>query len=240
MPPFKNFMRLTLVIYAVLMVINTLLISLVLFDSGHVFLSLLLSSVTHTILFFITIALTKRILYTPGRSNTDFLESFLDSMAVPSISIDFNYNVTYINSAALLKLNRTADEVVGLKCSEVWKFEGCNTTDCAVECLKRNASPSHLYTHNERTIECLVSFLNDKNGNCVGYVSSAIDVTDKSNSIRDYKEKAHLYEDVLDSFLDNPISVVDKNMKLQFLNKAACDLLNIKLKEVKGKYCGDI
>jgi transcriptional regulator with PAS, ATPase and Fis domain len=55
-----------------------------------------------------------------------------------------------------------------------------------------------------------------------------------------FGDKARWYEDLLDAFVDNPISVTDINKNVTFLNKAALTVLGKTREEVMDKHCGQV
>ena len=59
-------------------------------------------------------------------------------------------------------------------------------------------------------------------------------------SEREFSEKAHWYEFLLDALYQTPISVTDINKNITFINKIGLTILGKTRDEVIGKYCGDI
>jgi len=60
------------------------------------------------------------------------------------------------------------------------------------------------------------------------------------NSEKEFREKTHWYEALLDAFEETPISVTDMNKKITFLNKAALSILGTTKEATMGRYCGDV
>ena len=65
-------------------------------------------------------------------------------------------------------------------------------------------------------------------------------LTISQKSEKEFKEKVHWYESLLDAFDETPISVTDMNKNLTFLNKAALTILGTTREATMGKYCGDV
>ncbi len=54
----------------------------------------------------------------------------LDLLPTPVMSIDKDYNVTYMNPAGAGVVGKTREEIIGLKCFDLFKTEHCNTPEC--------------------------------------------------------------------------------------------------------------
>ena len=59
-------------------------------------------------------------------------------------------------------------------------------------------------------------------------------------SEREFSEKAHWYEFLLDALYDTPISVTDMNKNITFINRIGLTILGKTRDEAIGKFCGDV
>jgi len=59
-------------------------------------------------------------------------------------------------------------------------------------------------------------------------------------SEKEFKDKTHWFESMLDSFTAFPVSVTDMDGKVTFLNQAALDMVGMTREEALGKPCSDV
>ncbi len=57
-------------------------------------------------------------------------EAHLDALPAPVMSIDTDFNVTYMNKAGLGVLGQSSEQVHGKKCYDLFKTDQCRTEDC--------------------------------------------------------------------------------------------------------------
>ena len=108
--------------------------------------------------------------------------SILDIIPTPIMTIDKNFNVTYMNNAGLSVLNQTSEGIIGRRCYELFNTDHCNTANCQVAKAMRENN-----TFTSDTIAKLPSGsipirysaapLKDSNGNIIGGLEYVLDIT---------------------------------------------------------------
>ncbi|MCL2609445.1 MAG: response regulator [Treponema sp.] len=113
--------------------------------------------------------------------------SILDAIPLPISVTDKDRNWTFMNRATELELNDTRANLIGKPCSN-WGTSLCKTDECGIECLK-NGRYSTNYTQNGKDFSLDVATLEDGNGEHMGYIEIARDITELNNSMRKVMEQ---------------------------------------------------
>ncbi|QCC86477.1 methyl-accepting chemotaxis protein [Desulfovibrio desulfuricans] len=118
-------------------------------------------------------------------------ESILDTLPL-SISVTDNDMIwTFCNKAALTGMRKYCQEdVVGKHCSEK-QGNICNTPQCGIEQLRRGSKQVINHMPNGKTMQIMLDFLKDKNGNTVGHVEIGEDITERIILEKKAEESAH-------------------------------------------------
>lgn len=119
-------------------------------------------------------------------SNKDISAINLDRQVLLQIpttvfTVDTDLNITFINDAGLELLQVKEDEVVGKKCSSIFKSSKCGTDECKMcDALKGEKSIMEnevLVGGVKKYIECNLAPLRNENNEIVGGLESIIDIT---------------------------------------------------------------
>ena len=105
----------------------------------------------------------------------------LDSVKTPIISIDTNYNITYINTAGVNFAGYTKEEALNKKCYELWKNPHCNTNECRCSIAMKNISVETANTIIEETDKKIIytgTPILDENGIVTGAIEEIILISD--------------------------------------------------------------
>jgi len=126
-----------------------------------------------------------------SNTNGDHLRKILNSLEDELLVIDFNYLITEVNEAALLKHSMTREEMIGQYCYAVLhnNTEPCNHPNhrCPIgEVLKTNkpakATHTHIYKtggqYDERYVDIIASPLYNSRGNIYAIAEVIRDVTE--------------------------------------------------------------
>lgn len=161
----------------------------------------------------------------------------LDLVPTPVMSIDKEYNVTFMNPAGAGVLGKKPEDVVGKKCYDLFKTPHCQTPECRCKQAMEHdanfkgetvADPNGL----NMPIEYTGTPFKDGDGNIVGAVEYVVDFTETRKAMDD----AQLKVDYLDS-IPTPVMVIDKDYTVTFMNPAGAGLLGQTPEDVKGKKC---
>ena len=118
-------------------------------------------------------------------------ESILDTLPL-SVSVTDNDMVwTFCNKSALSSMNKYCqDDVVGKHCSEK-KGNICNTPQCGIEQLRMGNKQVINHMPNGKTMQIMLDYLKDRNGNTVGHVEIGEDITARIALEKKAEESAH-------------------------------------------------
>jgi methyl-accepting chemotaxis protein len=106
----------------------------------------------------------------------------LNTIPTPIMSIDTDYNITFMNPAGAAVLGKTPDEVVGRKCYDQFKTDHCRTDNCACGKAMRTDSIVQAETTAKPNgmvmpIKYTASPIKDAKGNIKGALEYITDVT---------------------------------------------------------------
>lgn len=113
------------------------------------------------------------------RAKRHWYESILNSLPWAIAVTDNDMNWTYCNTASLKSMNKASlDEVVGKHCSAK-NGNICNTPQCGIEQLRKGNSRVINKMPNGKTMQIILSFLQDASGQRIGHVEVGEDITEK-------------------------------------------------------------
>ena len=108
----------------------------------------------------------------------------LDILPTPVMTIDKEFNVTYMNQAGLNVVNQTSESVIGKRCYELFNTEHCNTPNCQVaKAMRENNVFTNDTVANLSSGKIPIRYtgapMKDDNGNIVGGVEYVLDITNE-------------------------------------------------------------
>ncbi|MDR2167530.1 MAG: methyl-accepting chemotaxis protein [Clostridiales bacterium] len=168
------------------------------------------------------------------KSEVHWLTSILDVLPMPLSVTDKDMNWTFINKIVEDMLGLDRKKVVGQHCSN-WGANICGTDKCGVALLRKGVGQSY-FSQLGREFTVTGHYIYDENGELAGHVEAVRDITELTDKTKEFQEKAHWYESILDSF-PMPISVTDSNMNWTFINKATENFLGKRRADVIGQHC---
>lgn len=149
------------------------------------------------------------------------LVGHIDNMPVPTIIIDKEFNIRYLNAAASNIVGLSKQQVLGSKCYEHFKTSDCRSTKCACgRAMKEKRPVTSESNARPRGLDLELSHsgvpIRDKQGNVLGALETMTDWTD-------IKYAAKLSKKIAD------YQTVELNKITQSLNKMAEGNLSFKI-----------
>jgi methyl-accepting chemotaxis protein len=165
----------------------------------------------------------------------------LNTIPTPILSIDTEYNVTFINPAGAAVVGSTPDEVMGRKCYDLFKTPHCKTDKCA--CTRAMKTDSVVTEHTiARPAEGVIipikytgSPIKDAKGNIKGAIEYVLDMTDEVKQKQAADEKIENLNTI-----PTPILSIDTDYNITFMNPAGAAVVGSTPDEVIGKKCYDL
>ncbi len=165
----------------------------------------------------------------------------LDRLPSPVMTIDKEYNVTYMNPIGASFLNSTPEQVIGQKCFNLLKTPHCQTAECrCAQAMRKDQACSGETVADPNGLNMPITYtgtpIKDADGEIVGAMEFVIDMTAVKQLQTEVEEKMFYYESILDA-IPYPVSVTDNDMNWTFLNKAVLDLAKLRKEDCLGKHC---
>jgi len=165
----------------------------------------------------------------------------LNTIPTPIMSIDTDFNITFMNPAGAGVVGSTPDEVVGKKCYDLFKTPHCKTEKCACSRAMRTDSVVTEMTI-ARPIEGVIipikytgSPIKDAKGNIKGALEYVLDMTEESKQKQAADEKIENLNTI-----PTPIMSIDTDFNITFMNPAGAGVVGSTPDEVIGKKCFDL
>ncbi|MBP1909893.1 methyl-accepting chemotaxis protein [Methanolobus bombayensis] len=167
------------------------------------------------------------------------LVGHIDSIPVPFMIIDREYNINYVNSKAAETAGLTTDHMVGTKCYDHYKTNVCKTDNCV--CTKSMITNN--IEHGEAvanlnqdvSIKCSGVPLKNREGKIIGSLEIFMDQTEIRNALEDSGSKVELLNRI-----PAPVMAVDKEFNVSFINPAGANAVGKTATECKGMKCYEL
>ncbi|MCP4678499.1 MAG: PAS domain-containing protein [Deltaproteobacteria bacterium] len=165
----------------------------------------------------------------------------LNTIPTPIVSMDTEYNVTYINPAGAAVVGLSPDEVVGKKCYDLFKTPHCRTEKCAcAQAMKMDAVVTEETIARPADgvvipIKYTGAPIKDAKGNIKGVLEYVLDVTEERKKHQEVQEKI----DNLNT-IPTPIVSMDTEFSVTYINPAGASVLGHSPDELIGKKCYDL
>jgi len=162
----------------------------------------------------------------------------LNTIPTPIMSIDTDFNITYMNPAGAAVAGKTPDECVGTKCFDLFKTPHCKTEKCAcAQAMKTDSvvTEETLARPSEGVlipIKYTGSPIKDAKGNIKGALEYILDVTEERKQKQEAAEK-------IDNLNAIPASImaIDTDFNITYINPAGSKLVGKSTDECIGKKC---
>ena len=165
----------------------------------------------------------------------------LNTIPTPIMSIDTDFNVTFMNPAGAAVVGATPDQVIGKKCYDLFKTPHCKTDKCA--CARAMKTDSVVTEQTiARPAEGVIipikytgAPIKDAKGNIKGALEYVLDQTEEAKQKQAADEKIENLNTI-----PTPILSVDTDFTITFMNPAGAAVVGMTPDEVIGKKCYDL
>ena len=161
----------------------------------------------------------------------------LDLLPTPVMCIDKAFNVTFMNPTGAGVMGKKPEDVIGLKCYDLFKTPHCRTPECrCTQAMEKDgaftgetvADPSGL----NMPIQYTGAPIKDAEGKIVGALEYVVDITETKKAMDDANAKVDFLNAV-----PTPVMVVDKDFNVEFMNPAGASAVGKTPEAVKGQKC---
>ena len=165
----------------------------------------------------------------------------LNTIPTPIMSIDTEFNVTFMNPAGAAVVGMTPDETVGKKCFDLFKTPHCQTEKCACDRAMKTDSVIMDQTIARPAEGVIVpikytgSPIKDAKGNIKGALEYILDITEEAKQKQDADEKINNL-----NAIPTPIMSIDTNFNVTFMNPAGAGVVGITPDEAIGRKCYEL
>ncbi|CAN2040701.1 methyl-accepting chemotaxis protein [Candidatus Magnetomoraceae bacterium gMMP-15] len=161
----------------------------------------------------------------------------INNIPTPILTIDNEYNVTFMNPKGADILGISPKDCIGRKCYDLFKTVHCQTPECCGHKAMKNdnvftgqttADPDGL----NMPIQYSGAPIKDSNGNIIGALEYIMDVTETKKAMDDASAKVDFLNQI-----PAPVMVVDKNYNVKFINKAGAQAVGKISEACEGQKC---
>lgn len=164
----------------------------------------------------------------------------LGNMPTPVMTIDRDFNVTYLNEAGAQVVGKTPEECLGVKCYDLFKTPHCNTPECrCFQAMQQDGRFTAETVADPNGLNLPISYtaapVKDTDGNIVGALEFVVDISETKKAMAE----AQTAVDNLKN-LPTPVMTIDRNHTVTFLNPAGAGALGKTPEECVGQKCYDL
>ncbi len=162
---------------------------------------------------------------------------YLNKTPTPIMSIDKNFNVTFINQTGAETLGKTQEECHGGKCYNLFNTDHCHTSECRLaQSMQRDGTFSGETIAHLPSGDLPISYtgtpIKDNQGNITGALEYVNDITETRKAMDDAQTKADYLAKV-----PTPVMVIDNQFNVKFMNQAGAQILGITPENSIGQKC---
>jgi len=162
--------------------------------------------------------------------------TYSNKVPTPILTIDRNFEITFINEAGAKAVGRTVESCIGKKCYTLFDTPHCNTPECR---LKQAMDKDGIFTGEtiargvgNLPIQYTGTPMKDENGNIIGALEYIIDSTVFRKAIDDAAEKVGYLNNI-----PTPVLTIDRNFEITFMNEAGAKAVGRTVENCVGKKC---
>ncbi len=165
----------------------------------------------------------------------------LNTIPTPILSIDTDFNITFMNPAGAAVVGSTPDEVIGKKCYDLFKTPHCRTEKCACGRAMKTDSVVTEATIARPAEGVIIPIkytgapIKDAKGNIKGALEYVLDMTEESKQKQAAEEKIENLNTI-----PTPIMSIDIDYNITFMNPAGAAVLGSTPDEAIGRKCYDL
>jgi len=114
------------------------------------------------------------------------LSAGINQLPIPLHIIDSTYTITFINEAAATLIGKNREEIIGKRCSDIYRTGACNTQECPCRIAMERGIPHHCeIAFGERIIDGTGVPMTDSTGSVIGAIEYFPDVTGQKKIVTD-------------------------------------------------------
>ncbi len=165
----------------------------------------------------------------------------LNTIPTPIMSIDTEYNVTYMNPPGAGVVGLTPDEAVGRKCYDLFKTPHCKTEKCACARAMKTDSVVTEQTIARPADGVIIPIkytgapIKDAKGNIKGALEYVLDVTEEMKQRQAADEKIENLNTI-----PTPIMSIDTEYNVTYMNPPGAGVVGLTPDEAVGRKCYDL
>jgi methyl-accepting chemotaxis protein len=165
----------------------------------------------------------------------------LNAIPTPIMSIDTDFNVTFMNPAGAGVVGLSPDEAIGKKCYDLFKTAHCRTEKCAVGRAMREdrVVSEETIARPQNGVIMPIKYtgapIKDAKGNIKGALEFVLDITAEARQRQEANEKIENL-----NVIPNPIHAVDLNFVVTYINPAGAAMAGMTVEDALGKKCWDL
>lgn len=165
----------------------------------------------------------------------------LNAIPTPIMSVDTEFNITYINPAGAAVTELEIDEVIGRKCYDLFRTPHCRTEKCAVgrAMLEDRVVSEETIARPKEGMIMPIKYtgapIKDAKGNIKGGLEFILDITEEA---RQRQEAAEKIENL--NVIPHSIHAVDLNHNITYINPAGAELLGFSVEDAIGCKCYEL
>lgn len=160
-----------------------------------------------------------------------------DLIPTPVMTIDRDFNVTYLNPTGAMVVGKSITEAVGMKCYDLFKTNHCRTPECrCAQAMDKDEVFKGETTVDPDGLNLPIQYtgapLKDANGKVIGAVEYVVDITEVKHAMEDSQKKVDFLNEI-----PTPVMVVDREYNVEFINPAGARVVKKTAKECEGQKC---
>ena len=164
----------------------------------------------------------------------------INNLPTPVMTIDKEFNVTFMNQAGATVLASTPEEVVGRKCYELFKTPHCQTAECrCTQAMQQNGVCSGETVVDPKGLNLPIQYtgapIKDADGRIVGAMEYVVDISEAKSAL----EEAQKAVDNINN-IPTPVMTIDKEFNVTYMNPAGAGVLGSTPEQVIGKRCYEL
>jgi len=162
---------------------------------------------------------------------------YLNDIPTPVMTVDKDFTITYMNPAGAGVAGKTPEQVVGMKCYDLFKTPHCRTAECRCGQAMdqgRIVTGETIVDPNGLNIPIMYTGapVKDVDGNIIGALEYVVDITETKKAMDEAQEKVNYLNNI-----PTPVMVVDKDFNVKFMNPAGAQAVNRTPEQCEGQKC---
>ena len=161
----------------------------------------------------------------------------LGNLPTPVMTIDRDYNVTYLNEAGANVVGRNPEQCVGDKCYDLFKTPHCRTPECrCAMAMGQNGVFSGETIADPDGLNLPISYtgapIKGEQGNVVGALEFVIDISETKKAMEEAQQAVNNLKN-----LPTPVMTIDRAYNVTFLNPAGAEAVSRTPEDCVGQKC---